>query len=278
MTNMTDYLAYQFNDNQEFIDTFDELPLWSASFGLLLLKYLELKPNLTVVDIGSGAGFPLLELAGRLGASCKLYGIDLWVNANERARKKVKNYGLNNVEIINNSAEMLPFENNSIDLIVSNLGINNFENPDIVFKECHRVLKSNGKLALTTNLNGHWKTFYTIFENTLKQLGKEDLVLKVKAEQAHRGTIKSISKLFTKNGFTVCRHHKATFDMNFLDGSAFLNHYFIKLGWLTSWRDLLPKDELVEIFTALEQNLNIFARQSGGLKLTVPMAFIEGIK
>ena len=97
---MTEYLSYNFNDTSEFIDTFDELPLWSASFGLLLLKHLELRPNLIVVDIGSGAGFPLMELAERLGKSCKLYGIDPWANANCRARKKIKNYGLTNVEII----------------------------------------------------------------------------------------------------------------------------------------------------------------------------------
>ena len=48
---MTDYLSYQFTDSQEFVDTIDEVPLWSAAFGLLLLKHLELKPDLTVLDI-----------------------------------------------------------------------------------------------------------------------------------------------------------------------------------------------------------------------------------
>jgi cyclopropane fatty-acyl-phospholipid synthase-like methyltransferase len=85
---MTQYLSYQFNDNETFIETFDEAPLWSAAFGLLLLKHLELKPDLTVIDLGSGAGFPLMELAARLGASGKVYGIDPWVTANTRARKK----------------------------------------------------------------------------------------------------------------------------------------------------------------------------------------------
>lgn len=56
--NMTSYLNYQFKDTETFINTFDEAPLWSASFGLLLLKHLELKSDQTVIDIGSGAGFP----------------------------------------------------------------------------------------------------------------------------------------------------------------------------------------------------------------------------
>jgi len=85
---MTAYLNYKFEDSQTFINTFDEAPLWSASFGLLLLKHLELKPNQHLVDIGSGAGFPLMELAGRMGNSCKLYGIDTWTNANNRAKQK----------------------------------------------------------------------------------------------------------------------------------------------------------------------------------------------
>src|ERR1700722_16328438 len=120
---MPDYLQYKFEDTPEFISTFDELPLWSASFGLLLLKHLELKPNLTVLDIGSGAGFPLLELAQRLGASSKCYGIDPWTNASNRAKQKIKNYGITNAEIIEASAEQLPLDNATVDLIVSNLGI-----------------------------------------------------------------------------------------------------------------------------------------------------------
>lgn len=275
---MTEYLNYKFEDNDEFINTFDELPLWSASFGLLLLKHLELKTGLTIIDLGSGAGFPLMELAGRIGKSCKLYGIDPWVNANKRAKQKIKNYGLTNVEIIESSAEQIPFPDDSIDLIVSNLGINNFDKPQIVFKECNRVLKLKGRLALTTNLNGHWKEFYNIFETTLNQLGKNKIADDLKIHQEHRGTIESISKLFTDAGFNLCRHFEESFEIKFLDGSAFLNHYFVKLGWLQSWKELLPQDELKEIFLSLEENLNSYSTKFGGLTLTVPMTFIEGEK
>jgi arsenite methyltransferase len=275
---MLEFLNYTFEDSETFVQTYDELPLWSASFGLLLFKHLELKPNLTVIDIGSGTGFPLLELASRLGQSCKLYGVDPWENANKRIAIKIKNYGLNNVEIINNSAEKLSFEDNSIDLIVSNLGINNFDNPQLVFKECQRVLTPNGRLVLTTNLDGHWREFYQIFETTLHELGQGEIVKKIKKQQKKRGTINSISKLFLDNGFTINQKHKEKFEMRFLDGSAFLNHHFVKLGWLASWKNLISDRELEQVFKALEDNLNRYSKQSNGLKLTVPMAYIEGKK
>ncbi len=275
---MTAYLNYKFDDNEAFISTFDEMPLWSAYFGILLLKHLELKPNLSVIDIGSGAGFPLMELAARLGNTCKLYGIDPWVNANQRASQKIINYGLSNVELIQSSAEVIPFDSNTIDLIVSNLGINNFENPKAVFKECNRVLKAGGKLVLTTNLNGHWQTFYAIFYSTLQTLGKTESMELLKQEEEHRSTLASVSALFTNAGFVVSRCFEEEFEMKFIDGTAFLNHYFVKLGWLSSWIGLFPKEELEETFMALEHNLNKYAEENGGLILTVPMAYIEGVK
>jgi arsenite methyltransferase len=275
---MTSYLSYKFRDTPEFISTFDEAPLWSAAFGLLLLKNLDYKTNITILDIGSGAGFPLMEIANRFGSTCKCYGLDVWENANNRAKEKIKNYDLDNVTILEAGAEKIPLDDNSVDLIVSNLGINNFEQPAQVFGECHRILKPGGKLAITTNLNGHWKQFYNVFEATLRQAGKNDSIEKLKQQQEHRGSLESITAMFTNAGFTSARHITDTLDMKFADGSAFLNHYFVKLGWLSSWLSLFEQEELEPVFTALENNLNTFAAQNGGLTLTVPMAFIEGVK
>jgi arsenite methyltransferase len=275
---MTDYLKYQFTDDEDFVNTFDEAPLWSASFGLLLLKHLDLRPGSTLVDLGSGAGFPLMELAGRMGGSCKLFGVDPWLNANKRAAHKIRNYGYGNVELITASAEKLPFASASVDMVISNLGINNFENPHLVFAESYRVLKPGGKLTLTTNLNGHWKEFYAVCYETLQQMGKEHLVPLLRADEEHRGTTERVAALFVESGFRINKQVTDHFEMKFVDGSAFLNHHFVKVGWLITWLTLFPKDELGQIFSAIEQNLNEHAAAKGGLTLSVPMLYMEGVK
>jgi arsenite methyltransferase len=275
---MQPFWEYTFTDSSELTDTFDELPLWSAPFGLLLLKHVMLKPGITVLDLGSGAGFPLLELAERLGDTCRCYGLDPWKNANERAQMKIKNYGVANVEVMEGSGAAIPLEDGSVDLVVSNLGINNFENPAIVFAECHRVLKPGGRLSLTTNLNGHWKLFYNVFESTLRKLNKNDIIVKLTEQQEHRGTIESISQLFMSNGLAMVKTEEDKFDMRFLNGSAFLHHHFIRLGWLSSWQSIIPKNEWREVFGNLEKDLNDFAGKNGGLTLSVPMAYMEGEK
>jgi hypothetical protein len=60
---MSHYLQHKFEDSPAFVSTFDEAPLWSAAFGLMLLKYLPVTNLRHVVDVGCGKGFPLFELA-----------------------------------------------------------------------------------------------------------------------------------------------------------------------------------------------------------------------
>ena len=95
-------------DDPAVVSAFDELPLWSAPFGLRLLETVHLAPNLTVLDVGFGTGFPLLELARRLDAKSRLYGVDPWAAGTDRARDKLRTYGLTNVLLLRAVAEKVP--------------------------------------------------------------------------------------------------------------------------------------------------------------------------
>lgn len=275
---MTNYLKYRFADSPEFVDTFDELPLWSASFGLLLLKNLHIQPNSSVLDIGCGTGFPLLEIASRMGETCACFGLDPWQNAVDRLNKKIANYGISNTTVVAGSAESMPYDANSMDYIVSNLGINNFGNRDAALAECLRVLKPNGKLALTTNLYGHWKEFYTVFAEVMASYPVDNGLEKLKEHEEHRGTVTSLSNWIEQHGFTVSKCVEDSFTMTFANGTAFFNHYFVKLGWLESWMGLVPEPMREAFFTDFENRLNTIAQKNGALILTVPMLYLEGTK
>ena len=137
---MKNYFKNIFNaDNPKFVNAIDELPFWSAPFGLTLLDTVKLKSNIKALDVGCGTGFPLFELAGRLGESCMVYGIDAWDKAVEKVKHRISLYELSNIEAINCEAENLPFENNFFELIVSNNGINNVRNLEKTVSETYRV-------------------------------------------------------------------------------------------------------------------------------------------
>ena len=63
-------------EEAEDVSARDELPLWSAPFGLALLEAVALRPGITVLDVGFGTGFPALELAERLGPAGRVIGVD----------------------------------------------------------------------------------------------------------------------------------------------------------------------------------------------------------
>jgi precorrin-6B methylase 2 len=73
-----DYLHPIDYQSPEFGDLYDELPLWSAPFGLLLLEQVALRPGMTILDVGAGTGFITIELAQRCGSNATV--LDAHIN------------------------------------------------------------------------------------------------------------------------------------------------------------------------------------------------------
>lgn len=247
-------------------------------FGELLFRHLPIAPGIRALDLGCGAGFPLLELADRLGPSSTVHGIDSWAEAVTRARPKAQVRGTSNVHLSCADAVEMPYEDGFFDLIVSNVGVNNFAQPRTVMAKCRRVCAPEGRIALTTNLVGHMAEFYEVFESVLAETGNAGLVAALRKQEAHRATIKGFQKLFVDAGFEVTGVHAEEFVLHYADGSAFLNAYLTRLGFLDGWRGVLGEHvEHSHVFAALEVRLNEVARASGrGLKLTIPAAYMEG--
>lgn len=276
---MSDYLAYQPDFNEpEIVAAYDELPFWSALFGRLLFKNLPLYRGQTVLDLGYGTGFPLFELAEQLGTSCTVYGIDPWDTARQRALAKARVWQVSNVHILPGDAAALHFPDGMFDLIVSNLGLNNFADPAASLRECVRVAKPGARLALTTNLQGHMHEFYEVFELTLEETGHSNLISALHEHIAHRATIERVQALLEQAGFHPTTTHQETETLRYLDGSAFLRHHLIKQGFLDAWKGLLAPADQPAAFAKLEANLNRLAEERGELSMTIPMAYLEAEK
>ena len=105
--------------NSNITSVMDDLPLWSAPFCLKLPDVVKLLPQMTILDIGSGTGFPLIELAQRLGTSCRVNSVDPWKEAVKRIKLKIKTWNLSNIPIFEGKAGNLEFQEFYFDLIVS---------------------------------------------------------------------------------------------------------------------------------------------------------------
>lgn len=121
-----------------------------------VLDELRLQGDETVLDMGCGRGAVLLAAAKRLPRG-RAIGIDLWRpdQTDNSPSATLKNADLENVadRIEVHTADMtaLPFDDNSFDVVVSNLAIHNIPTRDgrrQALLEAVRVLRPGGRLAI----------------------------------------------------------------------------------------------------------------------------------
>jgi ubiquinone/menaquinone biosynthesis C-methylase UbiE len=127
-----------------------------SSFDLidpdLLLRSMQLRPDMTVLDLGCGAGNYTLAIAQRLQESGRIIAIDLWQEGLASLRQSAQSIDTVAIEI--HTADIrrkLPIGDDSVDLCLMATVLHDLvhESDDTTFlSEISRVLNPGGVLAV----------------------------------------------------------------------------------------------------------------------------------
>jgi len=153
----------------------------STRFGRIA-KFLELKGNEYVLDVGCGTGRTAIQVAKRL-ATGRLVGIDIWDtmelggNSPERAYRNAEIEGVKDkVEFKFGNVLEIPFDDNVFDIVTCSSVLNNLpgeKNRIKALKEIFRVLKPKGKCMLLEPLR-NFRMFCAFTPFAVFQLGKRE--------------------------------------------------------------------------------------------------------
>lgn len=112
-----------------------------------ILDSCKLSPASCVLDVGCGVGITAAYIAKRYG--CRVVGIDLTPEMLPWAHKRAEKEGVSRlVELKVADARNLPFKSGTFDLVLSESVIIFTKDRKAVLKECSRVLKKGGLLAI----------------------------------------------------------------------------------------------------------------------------------
>ena len=101
------------------------------------------------VDLGSGRGNDVIRLAEEVGENGFVYGIDISEGMISKAIANLEKFEVANAEILKAELEELPFENGSVNLVISNCTINHAANKQAVWNEVYRILKTAGRFVVS---------------------------------------------------------------------------------------------------------------------------------
>ncbi|GAA6173424.1 malonyl-ACP O-methyltransferase BioC [Colwellia sp. KU-HH00111] len=156
--------------------------------GKHLMPWLPNRHDLTVLDLGSGTGFftNLLATSYR-----QVIGLDL----SKEMLRFAKESRHKDIVWVEADAHKIPLQDESIDLIYSNLVIQWFEPLDVAIKEMLRVLKPGGLIIFTTLVDG---TLYEL-KSSWRQVDDDQHVIDFKTEA-------QLDEHFNTNNSSVLEH------------------------------------------------------------------------
>ncbi len=102
-----------------------------------------------VLDIGAGAGHMALAMAARVQSVVLTDPVEAMLEASRRVFREA---GRQNAEFLKASAESLPFDAASFDIVTSRLAAHHFDDVNLALREIARVLKPSGRFILVDTL------------------------------------------------------------------------------------------------------------------------------
>jgi len=113
------------------------------------INWLDLKPDASILDVGSGAGGPTIRVAQMTG--CRALGIDIHERAVTAAKATADTYGLServHFEQVD-ASQQLPYPDAAFDAVICIDAVNHLPNREVMLADWARVLKPGGKILFT---------------------------------------------------------------------------------------------------------------------------------
>ena len=130
-----------------------------------ILDIVKIKKGENILDLGCGTGKQVISFGKILEGTGGITACDIKNDLIDKAKSAVKENGISNVSfILHDMNKKLPFQDNSFDMISSCFAIYYVDDPEVVIKDCNRVLRKDGRMFIAGPTPQNTKDFWDLHE------------------------------------------------------------------------------------------------------------------
>jgi ubiquinone/menaquinone biosynthesis C-methylase UbiE len=255
------------------------LPVWAERFGRMLLRDLPLGGRIQILDVSCSTGFPAVEIIRRMGTDGRLIAIDPVSALLDVARKKVEKLGARGVFFRTESAEpKLSFADDVYDLVISNLGLVDREDPARAIADFARVTKPGGQVRCTLPLAGTFQEFYDIYREVLTKHDKHDTLDELNAHIEEYATVDTVERWLRDAPLIDGRVEQGEFTLLFRSSREFFFAPVIEYGPLAAWKQIAGRgQEMQDVFWYIKEAIDAYF-EGRAFEITIKAGCLIGTK
>ena len=173
--NMSERHDFDF-DGESVSEAYDSIlvPVLFEPWAEMLLQRLPPQPGWSVLDLATGTGIVAHKLAEKLGRTGSIIGTDVAPGMLATARLRCQKVS-ETVSFIESPASPLEFAENSIDAIYCQQGFQFFPDKRSAAKEMFRVVRSGGKVAVSTWCPLDQCVFFGLIDKALRRCQLDEI-------------------------------------------------------------------------------------------------------
>ena len=237
------------------------LPVWSRRFGRMVLRDLDLPDRCQVLDLAAATGYPAVDIIRRLGPGSRFIAIDSSSALLDVARTKVEEMGAKGVFFRSElPGTRLPFADDVYDLVVSNLGLTELDEPAAALADYARVTVPGGEVRATIPLEGTFQEFHDIYREVLTKHDRNDTLARLDEHIAvSYPTVADCEGWLRAAGLGRGHVEVDRFTMLFRSSREFFFAPVIEFGPLSAWKDIAGAgQEMQDIFWYIKEAIDAY--------------------
>jgi ubiquinone/menaquinone biosynthesis C-methylase UbiE len=239
-----------------------DLPFFSV-FGRVLVERADVRPGMSVLDVGTGRGAVLWPAAEAVGPGGRVLAIDLAEEMVRRTADDARDRGLDHVEVLVGDAEAPDLPAETFDRVLSGLVVFFLPDPVRALMAYRRLLKPGGRLGLTIFSGANderWTPVNAVVRRYLPPGPSKE-----QAGESPVGSPDRLRAALVDLGFADVEQHVERQHMSFRDRDHWWSWTW-SVGQRAAW-ERVPADELHDVKAEALELIAGFTASDG----TIPM-------